>query len=193
MNVGRTYKNLNRSREAEEAYLIAKSLMPQVWNSHIRKKKGYFVIYLDCQQTLIWTIKYFLLFNIFILSRSWCWFLNHYHVFFSFVFFFRLPSYNQARYITPNHNNLVSRPLCLLVVFIAVRKWLLVCHENLFPPFLFSSPTAFPFAELSLIYLSINYHCLNVPKPNKLICNFKEGNQNLGDVLACELLAPRDS
>ncbi|XP_041651499.1 protein O-mannosyl-transferase TMTC3 [Cheilinus undulatus] len=30
MNVGRTYKNLNRSREAEEAYLVAKSLMPQV-------------------------------------------------------------------------------------------------------------------------------------------------------------------
>lgn len=30
MNVGRTYKNLNRSREAEEAYLLAKSLMPQV-------------------------------------------------------------------------------------------------------------------------------------------------------------------
>uniref|UniRef100_A0A8C1VRZ1 Protein O-mannosyl-transferase TMTC3 n=1 Tax=Cyprinus carpio TaxID=7962 RepID=A0A8C1VRZ1_CYPCA len=30
MNVGRTYKNLNRSREAEEAYLIAKSLMPQI-------------------------------------------------------------------------------------------------------------------------------------------------------------------
>lgn len=30
MNVGRTYKNLNRSREAEEAYLVAKALMPQV-------------------------------------------------------------------------------------------------------------------------------------------------------------------
>lgn len=30
MNVGRTYKNLNKSREAEESYLIAKSLMPQV-------------------------------------------------------------------------------------------------------------------------------------------------------------------
>lgn len=30
MNVGRTYKNLNRSKEAEEAYLIAKSLMPQI-------------------------------------------------------------------------------------------------------------------------------------------------------------------
>ncbi|XP_075994462.1 protein O-mannosyl-transferase TMTC3, partial [Genypterus blacodes] len=30
MNVGRTYKNLNRSREAEDAYLVAKSLMPQV-------------------------------------------------------------------------------------------------------------------------------------------------------------------
>uniref|UniRef100_A0A674MND8 Protein O-mannosyl-transferase TMTC3 n=1 Tax=Takifugu rubripes TaxID=31033 RepID=A0A674MND8_TAKRU len=30
MNVGRTYKNLNRSKEAEEAYLVAKSLMPQV-------------------------------------------------------------------------------------------------------------------------------------------------------------------
>ncbi|XP_055011548.1 protein O-mannosyl-transferase TMTC3 [Boleophthalmus pectinirostris] len=30
MNVGRTYKNLNRSREAEEAYLVAKGLMPQV-------------------------------------------------------------------------------------------------------------------------------------------------------------------
>ncbi|KAK0135687.1 Transmembrane and TPR repeat-containing protein 3 [Merluccius polli] len=30
MNVGRTYKNLNMSKEAEEAYLIAKSLMPQV-------------------------------------------------------------------------------------------------------------------------------------------------------------------
>ncbi|KAG7266446.1 hypothetical protein CRUP_005638 [Coryphaenoides rupestris] len=29
MNVGRTYKNLNMSREAEDAYLIAKSLMPQ--------------------------------------------------------------------------------------------------------------------------------------------------------------------
>lgn len=30
MNVGRTYKNLNKSREAEEAYLVAKALMPQV-------------------------------------------------------------------------------------------------------------------------------------------------------------------
>lgn len=30
MNVGRTYKNLNRTKEAEESYLIAKSLMPQV-------------------------------------------------------------------------------------------------------------------------------------------------------------------
>ena len=30
MNVGRTYKNLNMSKEAEDAYLIAKSLMPQV-------------------------------------------------------------------------------------------------------------------------------------------------------------------
>lgn len=30
MNVGRTYKNLNKSREAEDAYLVAKSLMPQV-------------------------------------------------------------------------------------------------------------------------------------------------------------------
>ncbi|XP_053318277.1 protein O-mannosyl-transferase TMTC3 [Spea bombifrons] len=30
MNVGRTYKNLNRSKEAEESYLIAKALMPQV-------------------------------------------------------------------------------------------------------------------------------------------------------------------
>ncbi|XP_078534991.1 protein O-mannosyl-transferase TMTC3 isoform X2 [Lissotriton helveticus] len=30
MNVGRTYKNLNRSKEAEESYLIAKSLMPQI-------------------------------------------------------------------------------------------------------------------------------------------------------------------
>ncbi|TSS60369.1 Transmembrane and TPR repeat-containing protein 3 [Bagarius yarrelli] len=30
MNVGRTYKNLDRSKEAEEAYLVAKSLMPQV-------------------------------------------------------------------------------------------------------------------------------------------------------------------
>ncbi|XP_041853737.1 protein O-mannosyl-transferase TMTC3 isoform X2 [Melanotaenia boesemani] len=30
MNVGRTYKNLNRSKEAEDAYLVAKSLMPQV-------------------------------------------------------------------------------------------------------------------------------------------------------------------
>ncbi|XP_047249014.1 protein O-mannosyl-transferase TMTC3 [Girardinichthys multiradiatus] len=30
MNVGRTYKNLNKSKQAEEAYLVAKSLMPQV-------------------------------------------------------------------------------------------------------------------------------------------------------------------
>ncbi|XP_029290183.1 protein O-mannosyl-transferase TMTC3 [Cottoperca gobio] len=30
MNVGRTYKNLNNSKEAEIAYLVAKSLMPQV-------------------------------------------------------------------------------------------------------------------------------------------------------------------
>lgn len=30
MNVGRTYKNLNRSKEAEDAYLVAKSLMPQI-------------------------------------------------------------------------------------------------------------------------------------------------------------------
>lgn len=34
MNVGRTYKNLNRSKEAEEAYLVAKSLMPQVPPAH---------------------------------------------------------------------------------------------------------------------------------------------------------------
>lgn len=30
MNVGRTYKNLNRTKEAEESYMTAKSLMPQV-------------------------------------------------------------------------------------------------------------------------------------------------------------------
>uniref|UniRef100_A0ACB8FNP1 Transmembrane and TPR repeat-containing protein 3 n=2 Tax=Sphaerodactylus townsendi TaxID=933632 RepID=A0ACB8FNP1_9SAUR len=30
MNVGRTYKNLNRTKEAEESYLVAKSLMPQI-------------------------------------------------------------------------------------------------------------------------------------------------------------------
>nr|XP_014339544.1 PREDICTED: transmembrane and TPR repeat-containing protein 3-like [Latimeria chalumnae] len=30
MNVGRTYKNLNKTKEAEDAYLVAKSLMPQV-------------------------------------------------------------------------------------------------------------------------------------------------------------------
>lgn len=30
MNVGRTYKNLNKTKEAEESYMIAKSLMPQV-------------------------------------------------------------------------------------------------------------------------------------------------------------------
>ncbi|XP_066505392.1 protein O-mannosyl-transferase TMTC3 [Hoplias malabaricus] len=30
MNVGRTYKNLNRSKEAEDAYVVAKSLMPQI-------------------------------------------------------------------------------------------------------------------------------------------------------------------
>ncbi|MBZ3878819.1 Transmembrane and TPR repeat-containing protein 3 [Sciurus carolinensis] len=30
MNVGRTYKNLNRTREAEESYMMAKSLMPQI-------------------------------------------------------------------------------------------------------------------------------------------------------------------
>uniref|UniRef100_A0A665VP03 Protein O-mannosyl-transferase TMTC3 n=1 Tax=Echeneis naucrates TaxID=173247 RepID=A0A665VP03_ECHNA len=30
MNVGRTYKNLNKSKEAEDAYLVAKSLMPQI-------------------------------------------------------------------------------------------------------------------------------------------------------------------
>ncbi|XP_062403453.1 protein O-mannosyl-transferase TMTC3 [Sardina pilchardus] len=30
MNVGRTYKNLNLSKEAEEAYMVAKSLMPQI-------------------------------------------------------------------------------------------------------------------------------------------------------------------
>lgn len=32
MNVGRTYKNLNKSKEAEDAYLVAKSLMPQVFH-----------------------------------------------------------------------------------------------------------------------------------------------------------------
>lgn len=31
MNVGRTYKNLNKTKEAEDAYLVAKSLMPQVF------------------------------------------------------------------------------------------------------------------------------------------------------------------
>ncbi|XP_067855411.1 protein O-mannosyl-transferase TMTC3 [Heptranchias perlo] len=30
MNVGRTYKNLNKTKEAEAAYMLAKSLMPQV-------------------------------------------------------------------------------------------------------------------------------------------------------------------
>ncbi|KAK6487890.1 protein O-mannosyl-transferase TMTC3-like isoform X2 [Huso huso] len=30
MNVGRTYKNLNQTKEAEDAYMIAKSLMPQI-------------------------------------------------------------------------------------------------------------------------------------------------------------------
>uniref|UniRef100_A0A8C5WIK5 Protein O-mannosyl-transferase TMTC3 n=1 Tax=Leptobrachium leishanense TaxID=445787 RepID=A0A8C5WIK5_9ANUR len=30
MNVGRTYKNLNKSKEAEDSYLVAKALMPQV-------------------------------------------------------------------------------------------------------------------------------------------------------------------
>ncbi|XP_033077013.1 protein O-mannosyl-transferase TMTC3 isoform X2 [Trachypithecus francoisi] len=30
MNVGRTYKNLNRTKEAEESYMMAKSLMPQI-------------------------------------------------------------------------------------------------------------------------------------------------------------------
>ena len=30
MNVGRTYKNLKRTKEAEESYMTAKSLMPQV-------------------------------------------------------------------------------------------------------------------------------------------------------------------
>nr|XP_042715783.1 protein O-mannosyl-transferase TMTC3 isoform X2 [Chrysemys picta bellii] len=30
MNVGRTYKNLNKTKEAEESYMIAKSLMPQI-------------------------------------------------------------------------------------------------------------------------------------------------------------------
>ncbi|CAG5957608.1 unnamed protein product [Menidia menidia] len=30
MNVGRTYKNLNRTKEAEDAYMVAKSLMPQI-------------------------------------------------------------------------------------------------------------------------------------------------------------------
>lgn len=38
MNVGRTYKNLNRSKEAEEAYLTAKSLMPQVQYAHINNE-----------------------------------------------------------------------------------------------------------------------------------------------------------
>lgn len=31
MNVGRTYKNLNKTKEAEDAYMLAKSLMPQVF------------------------------------------------------------------------------------------------------------------------------------------------------------------
>lgn len=35
MNVGRTYKNLNKTKEAEESYMIAKSLMPQVIRSFI--------------------------------------------------------------------------------------------------------------------------------------------------------------
>lgn len=35
MNVGRTYKNLNKTKEAEESYMIAKSLMPQVTNNFI--------------------------------------------------------------------------------------------------------------------------------------------------------------
>lgn len=35
MNVGRTYKNLNKTKEAEESYMIAKSLMPQVISNFI--------------------------------------------------------------------------------------------------------------------------------------------------------------
>lgn len=36
MNVGRTYKNLNKAKEAEDAYLVAKSLMPQVSELKLR-------------------------------------------------------------------------------------------------------------------------------------------------------------
>ena len=38
MNVGRTYKNLNKSKEAEDAYLVAKSLMPQVCDKTTRTR-----------------------------------------------------------------------------------------------------------------------------------------------------------
>lgn len=46
MNVGRTYKNLNRTREAEESYMLAKSLMPQVSYliyllCHVHRAKSY--------------------------------------------------------------------------------------------------------------------------------------------------------
>lgn len=40
MNVGRTYKNLNKTKEAEKSYMIAKSLMPQVISNIITMWEG---------------------------------------------------------------------------------------------------------------------------------------------------------
>lgn len=48
MNVGRTYKNLNKSKEAEDAYLVAKSLMPQV--CHIQTAYVFFVCVIQYQE-----------------------------------------------------------------------------------------------------------------------------------------------
>lgn len=63
MNVGRTYKNLNRSKEAEDAYLVAKSLMPQVspLNKLVNFYRGTFNRGRQQRYRLVHLLKYFIL------------------------------------------------------------------------------------------------------------------------------------
>lgn len=58
MNVGRTYKNLNKTKEAEESYMIAKSLMPQVISNFIyRHRRKLFLAYI-CDPFFLFFLKF---------------------------------------------------------------------------------------------------------------------------------------
>lgn len=63
MNVGRTYKNLNKTKEAEESYMIAKSLMPQViGNFYLPPWDRTFIcdtfLYFSCSTVWLYTSKF---------------------------------------------------------------------------------------------------------------------------------------